>query len=88
VGRRLVAWSLWLATVGNLVAGLVVALALVRPLPLAVVADWAAGVVFLLSLATIGLVLTLRRRPIPSAGTRCCSPGTVDALRPSSSTHA
>ena len=38
-------------------------LAVIRSIPLAVVADAVFSLVFLLSYATIGLVVTLRRRP-------------------------
>jgi len=55
------AWSLWLATFGCCGGGLVVTLALTRPLTLGVLAE---GAVFALAFppgfATIGLVITLR----------------------------
>jgi hypothetical protein len=66
--RTTLAWSLWLATLGCCSAGLVVTLAVTRPLTLGVLADNAFTLVFLLGYATVGLVLSLRRRPTRSAG--------------------
>jgi hypothetical protein len=64
--RTLAAWSLWLATSGCCVAGLVVTLVLTRPLTLAVLAEGAAfALVFPLGYATVGLVLALRRPANP-----------------------
>jgi hypothetical protein len=64
--RTLLAWLLFAATFGCLAAGLVVAVALIRPLTLGVLAVGAIGaLVFRLSFATIGLVLTLRRPANP-----------------------
>jgi hypothetical protein len=63
--RTLLAWSLWLATLGCLVGGLVVTLFLTRPLTADVLLTGAFdGAVWLL-FATIGLVLTLRRPDNP-----------------------
>jgi hypothetical protein len=62
----LVAWALWLATFGCCAAGLVVALAVIRPLTVAVLAEGAArALVYPLGYASIGLVLTLRRPANP-----------------------
>jgi len=58
--RTRLAWSLWLATFGCCAAGLVVTLALTRPLTLAILAEGAAfAQAFPLGVATIGLVMTL-----------------------------
>jgi hypothetical protein len=60
--RTTLAWSLWLASFGCCAAGLVVALAVRRPLTAAVLAEGAAfALAFPLGYATIGLVLSLRR---------------------------
>jgi hypothetical protein len=60
--RTMLAWSLWLATFGCCAAGLVVTLAVVRPLTAAVLAQGAArALVYPLGYATVGLVLSLRR---------------------------
>jgi hypothetical protein len=67
--RTVFAWSLWLATFGCCAAGLAVTLAVVRPLTVAVLAEGAArALVYPLGYATVGLVLTLRRRATRSAG--------------------
>ena len=59
--RTLLAWSLWLGTLGCLVGGLVVTLLVTRPLTSELLVTGAFdGAVWLL-FATIGLVLTLRR---------------------------
>ena len=59
--RTIVAWSLWLATFGCCAAGLLVTLALIRPLTLGVLAEGAAfALAFPLGFATTGLVMTLR----------------------------
>jgi hypothetical protein len=59
--RTMLAWSLWLATFGCCAAGLVVTLALTRPLTLGVLAEGAAfALAFALGFATVGLVMTLR----------------------------
>jgi hypothetical protein len=64
--RIIVAWSLWLASFGCCAVGLVVALAVTRPLTLAALAEGAAfAVSFPLGYATIGLVLSLRRPANP-----------------------
>ena len=63
--RTLLAWSLWLGTLGCLVGGLVVTLLVTRPLTSDVLVTGAfEGAVWLL-FATIGLVLTLRRPDNP-----------------------
>jgi hypothetical protein len=63
--RTLLAWSLWLATFGCLVGGLVVTLFVTRPLTSDVLVTGAfEGAIWLL-FATIGLVLTLRRPDNP-----------------------
>jgi hypothetical protein len=59
--RTLLAWSLWLATFGCLLGGLVVTLLLTRPLTADVLATGAFNGACWLLFATIGLVLTLRR---------------------------
>jgi signal transduction histidine kinase len=61
----LVAWSLWLATLANCAASLVVAMVVTQPVSLAVLADQAVGTVLVLSVTTIGLVLALRRPTNP-----------------------
>ena len=64
--RTALAWLLWLATFGCCAAGLLVTLAVTRPLTLAVLARGAAyAVAFPLGYATIGLVLSLRRPAHP-----------------------
>jgi hypothetical protein len=64
--RTVLAWGLWLVTFGLLAAGLVVAVAVVRPLTLRVLAAGAVeAVTFSLAFATVGLVLTLRRPANP-----------------------
>jgi hypothetical protein len=60
------AWGLWLTTFGFLAAGLVVAVAVVRPLTLRVLAAGALGAVtFSLGFATVGLVVGTRRPANP-----------------------
>jgi Flp pilus assembly protein TadB len=66
--RTLLAWLLFAATFGCLAAGLVVALLLVRPLTLAVLAEGALAAVLYLGFAVLGLVLTCAGRPTRSAG--------------------
>ena len=57
---------MWLATFGCCAAGLLVTLAVTRPLTLAVLAEGAAfALAYPLGYATIGLVLTLRRPANP-----------------------
>jgi hypothetical protein len=64
--RTRIAWSLWLATFGCCAAGLVVTLAVTRPLTVALLAEGAArALAYPLGYATIGLVLTLRRPANP-----------------------
>ena len=64
--RPLVAWSLWLITFGYCVAGLVVTLAVTRPLTTGVLAKGAVfALVFPLGYATVGLVMGLRRPENP-----------------------
>jgi len=66
--RTLLAWSLWLATFGCCAAGLLVTVAISRPLTLAVLAEGAArALAFPLGYATVGLVLA-RRRPANPIG--------------------
>jgi hypothetical protein len=60
--RTILGWSLWLATFGCCAAGLAVALAVTRPLTLAILAQGAASALaFPLGFATVGLVISLRR---------------------------
>jgi hypothetical protein len=60
--RTLLAWSLWLATFACCAAGLLVTLAVTRPLTIGLLAEGAASALtYPLGYATIGLVLTLRR---------------------------
>jgi hypothetical protein len=60
------AWALWLVTFGCCAAGLLVTLAIVRPLTLSVLAEGAIyAFCFVLGSATIGLVLALRRPANP-----------------------
>ena len=62
----MLAWSLWLATLGCCAAGLAVTLAVVRPLTVALLAQGAArALAYPLGYATVGLVLTLRRPDNP-----------------------
>jgi hypothetical protein len=64
--RTVLAWSLWLVAFGCCAGGLVVTLAVTRPLTIAVLAEGAArALVYPLGYATIGLVLTLRRPANP-----------------------
>jgi hypothetical protein len=63
--RTLLAWSLWLATMGCLLGGLLVTLAVVRPLTGEVIVNGAFDGSYWLLFATIGLVLTLRRPANP-----------------------
>jgi hypothetical protein len=63
--RTLLAWSLWLATLGCLLGGLVVTLFLTRPLTADVLVTGAFNGTLWLLFATIGLVLTLRRPENP-----------------------
>jgi hypothetical protein len=61
VSRTLLAWSLWLGTLGCLLGGLVVTLLVTRPLTADVLLTGAFEGAFWLLYSTIGLVLTLRR---------------------------
>jgi hypothetical protein len=64
--KTLLAWSLWLASLGCCAGGLLAALLWIRPLTLSVLARGAsAALAFPLGYATIGLVLTLRRPANP-----------------------
>jgi hypothetical protein len=60
--RVVLAWALWLVTFGCCAAGLLVTLAIYRPLTLGVLAEGALyAFFFVLGFATVGLVLALRR---------------------------
>jgi hypothetical protein len=62
----IVAWGLWLATFGCCAGGLLVTLALTRPLTLAVLANGAVdALTFPLGFATVGLVVSLQRPANP-----------------------
>ena len=64
--RTFLGWCLWLATVGCCAAGLVVTLAVTRPLTAGVLIEGATyALAFPLGYATIGLVLCLRRPANP-----------------------
>jgi hypothetical protein len=63
--RTLLAWSLWLGTLGCLLGGLAVTLAVTRPLTADVLVTGAVDGSFWLLFATIGLVMTLRRPANP-----------------------
>jgi hypothetical protein len=64
--RTIAAWSLWLATFGCCLGGLVVTLAVSRPLTVGVLAEGAAfALAFPLGYATVGLVVSLRRPANP-----------------------
>jgi signal transduction histidine kinase len=66
VGRRLVAWSLWLVTIGGCATATVVALVVTQPFTLSILAGGAAfALAFPLGYASIGLVLALRRPANP-----------------------
>jgi len=59
--RLVLAWALWLVTFGCCAAGLLVTLAITRPLTLATLAEGAVyAFFFVLGFATVGLVLSLR----------------------------
>jgi hypothetical protein len=78
--RTLLAWSLWLATLGCCAGGLLAALLWIRPLTLGLLARGAgAALVFPLGYAAIGLVLTLRR-PANPIGWLYAASGLVWAL--------
>ena len=73
--RTVLAWALWLATMGSCVAGLVVALLVARPLTAQVIGDGALYALgFPLGYATVGLILTLRR-PANPIGWLYAAPG-------------
>jgi hypothetical protein len=60
--RLVLAWALWLVTFGCCAAGLLVTLAITRPLTLAALVEGALyAFFFVLGFATVGLVLSLRR---------------------------
>jgi hypothetical protein len=62
----MLAWSLWLATFGCCAGGLLVTLALTRPLTVGVLAEGAAfALAFPLGFATVGLLVNLRRPANP-----------------------
>jgi hypothetical protein len=64
--RTVLAWCLWLASFGCCTAGLVVTLAVTRPLTVGVLGEGAAkALVYSLGYATIGLILSLRRPANP-----------------------
>jgi hypothetical protein len=64
--RTLLAWALWLVTFGCCAAGLLVTLALVRPITFGILAQGVAfALAFPLGFATVGLLLTLRRPANP-----------------------
>ena len=64
--RTVLAWALWLATIGCCAAGLGVALLVARPLTAGLLAQGAAfALAFPLGYATVGLVLALRRPANP-----------------------
>jgi hypothetical protein len=69
--RMAFAWSLWLVTVGCCAA----LRAVIGALTLAVVADAAFWLVFLLGSATIGLVVSLRRSANPTGCRGCAHEG-------------
>jgi hypothetical protein len=64
--RAVLAWALWLVTFGCCAAGLLLTLAIVRPLTFGVLAEGAQyAFFFVLGFATVGLVLSLRRPANP-----------------------
>ena len=64
--KTLLAWSLWLASMGCCAGGLLAALLWIRPLTLGLLAGGAAGALaFPVGYATVGLVLSLRRPANP-----------------------
>ena len=77
--RTLLAWVLFATTFACLASGLVVALLVVRPLTLAVLAKGALTAVLYLGFAVLGLVLTLRR-PANPIGWLLAGSGLVWAL--------
>src|SRR5215216_3560581 len=78
--KALLAWALWLATLGCGAGGLLAALLWIRPLTLGLLAAGAAqALIFPLGYATIGLVLGLRR-PANPIGWLYAASGLVWAL--------
>ena len=77
--RTVLAWALFAATFGCLASGLVVALLVVRPLTLAVLAEGALTALLYLGFAVLGLVLTLRR-PVNPVGWLLGASGLVWSL--------
>jgi hypothetical protein len=78
--RSTLAWSLWLATFGCCAAGLLVTLALTRPLTVGVLARGAAhALAFPLGFASVGLLVSLRR-PANPIGWLYAAAGLVWAL--------
>jgi hypothetical protein len=78
--KTLLAWSLWLATLGCCAGGLLATLLWLRPLTLGLLVQGAsAALAFPLGYATIGLVLTLRR-PANPIGWLYAASGLVWAL--------
>jgi hypothetical protein len=78
--RTVLAWMLWLVTFGCCAAGLVVTLALVRPLTIAVLVEGAVyALAFALGFATVGLVVSLRR-PANPIGWLFAAAGLASAL--------
>jgi hypothetical protein len=76
----IVAWGLWLATFGCCAGGLLITLALTRPLTLAVLAEGAVdALTFPLGFATVGLVVSLQR-PANPIGWLYAAAGLVWAL--------
>jgi hypothetical protein len=63
--RTMLAWLLFLVTLGCLVAGVVVAVAVVRPLTPGVLGEAVLTTLLYLGFAAIGLVLDLRRPANP-----------------------
>jgi hypothetical protein len=64
--RAVLAWALWLVSFGCCAAGLLVTLAIYRPLTAAVLAEGAVyAFFFVLGFATVGLVLAVRRPENP-----------------------
>jgi hypothetical protein len=78
--RTMLAWSLWLATFGCCAGGLLVTLIVRRPITAALLAEGALyALVFPLTYATIGLILSLRR-PANPIGWLYAASGLVWAL--------
>jgi len=78
--KALLAWALWLATLGCCTAGLLAALLWIRPLTLDLLAKGAAeALIAPLGYATVGLVLSLRR-PVNPIGWLYAASGLAWAL--------